>query len=389
MVLILSKLDVYDRFRAGATNRRMRHLFKSPSVWTNVELNGKGFINTVLMRVFRVAGPGLKHLTISTADLTDSTLAVVIAIAQRYDVSNLHTITLGGRGSSMNQGDAHRNIVHNLRRVQALPGLRLIQLRGPLVISNDTYASGFFASLRENGLALHTPTLKMACWPPAEQVNDLKALVAAQPLVSRIMIDDVPINAEQLELLALMASRCIGEMRVCFYDAQVQALSQAFVNAACACTANSLFLHGVDLSGVQLPQTCNVRDIVLSNCTIDNTLCASLPRGIHSLGLPVTSVRDVGALTAFITDARNLTFLGLSAVRVKKQHLTELLLAASTSNTLIVVDLFRTFVGDGLMRVLEEVACRGKKLRVEAACVLCPRTTNENVVFCDDTGEAH
>jgi hypothetical protein len=74
---------------------------------------------------------------------------------------------------------------------------------------------------------------------------------------------------------------------------------------------------------------------------------------------------------------------------VKKQHLTELLLAASTSNTLIVVDLFRTFVGDGLMRVLEEVACRGKKLRVEAACVLCPRTTNENVVFCDDTGEAH
>jgi hypothetical protein len=76
-------------------------------------------------------------------------------------------------------------------------------------------------------------------------------------------------------------------------------------------------------------------------------------------------------------------------VRVKKHLLTDLLLAAACSTSILVVDLFFIFVGEALMSVLEDVACRGRKLRVQSACVLCPRTTNENVIFCDSITDAH
>jgi hypothetical protein len=162
IMLILSMLDVYDRFRAGATSRRMRRLFKSPAVWANVELNGVGYINTIVRRIFRVAGPGLQHLTIKSAELTDSTLALLVETSKAWPVNNLHTIKLGGPGSTMEQEYCH--VVHNLRRVRkALPGLRLIDTQGTLVVNRESYACGLFellSVLRDHGLLINTPKLK-------------------------------------------------------------------------------------------------------------------------------------------------------------------------------------------------------------------------------------
>jgi hypothetical protein len=400
IILIMSFLDVYDRFCAGATSRRMRQMFQHPDVWTHVTLEGKGYVNTILRRVFRVAGPGLRHLTIRNAFLTDGTLDVINATAQRHPLPNLQTLALEGRGTSMTPADLQSVQQHATVALTAaartFPKLTALHTNSTLFVTADTYVAGLFpcfSELRRGGLCVTTPYVRVTHWPA--DAADAAAVLEhfrSQRRVCRLSVEAMPDSQEHLEAFELMTSHDLLELRLCCYENNERtgppSVPQRVLDALKCSTMSSFLSHGLDFTDVHLPALAHLRILTLSACRVDDTLFRSLPATLETLALPMCAVTAVDSLCAFLKSAPKLVFTSLTAVRMKRADLLDVLLAPAESCSLRTIDAFRIFLDNMHLGVLEVVASRGIRVRVEASMVLGRLDGASNVVVCQDIAVA-
>jgi len=385
LVIIVAQLDLHDRFRFGGTCRKLRRAFKHPEAWARVVMQGHGYLHTLLWRTFRVGHLGVEHFTIHAAELHSPSLTQLVDAAARHSCPKLRTITLGSNKCTTlltyrQMSEPANTLRQNQKRImdtlskarRAFPLLSRVEVHNPVEVARVSFKNGFIqflADLHAQGLTVHTAgSVNVTDWPrtPAERAA-LSTLIGAQTAVKRLQLEAVSDATEDHELVGLMSSKGLTNLRLAVYDPLPPTASRAFLNACFSgvATLDTVFVHGLDLRGFQMPPAAALRNLTLSQCTVDDVFCASLPPGLACLGVPQTRFVGTRSLRTFIAGAERLVYLNIGDIRVpSRADLYDVLLAASSAPSLKRLNAYNVFLDEAAMGFVSAACKRGVVVEV-------------------------